>query len=524
MTDPKLVAKLRKDFPLYQITHTFEAAIPLYAIQIVMEVLEQRKLNPFQSYLLQFMDLGVQTLEECAYLLGVDEQALFSSVTNLLKLNYIEERLIEEEPPKTLLALTPSGKVALEREGPPPVPARTTGRFSWNALIWKPFQQEEHLLYPDEAAKAGLVTLPASETEKPTLGTFTDEDIKLVFKDAPGFQQKTITSLLKLKSALPRYIGPVTVAVLQHRETNEKTIAIYREGVQQGPETAVLQRLYEAKRFDLPTEALSPREEQPIPVPTSLDLGIAQEIQQRVKQERALEEIEIQVETNKIQKSATQDAREREELELQFQKLQTDLRQKSQEISQLNHQLLQRNIEFLQTEQHHSRLLRALREAKEEIIIITPRLNRFACNEEVRNLMVAAIVRGVHLRIGYGIGNERNQEVANRDHYEIEEIKKAIKNALPSATGNTALDDIVETAGTHQKILICDRRYAIAGSFNWLSYLGKRDRGYRRELSAVFQQREVVDELASIALQTWKTRSAASLTSAPPRRRNERRP
>ncbi len=516
------MAKVRQDFPRYELMHTFEAVIPSYAIQLVMEVLEQRTLNPFQTYILQFLGLDVQTLEECAYFLGVEPEMLDSSIIDLLKMRYAEQRVIAENPPTFILALTPTGKVALDKDGPPPVPTRASGRFSWNALTWQPFLQEGRLLYPDEAAKAGFVALPASETEKPTLGTFIEEDIIRVFKNVTAFQKKNIVRLLNLKSAQLRYIGPVTVAVLQHQETQEKTVAVYSEGVQQKSETAALQRVYEAKRFALPTEAVVPHNEQPIPTPPSLPSNIAQDVQERIKQEQALEELEIQVEANKMQKSATQDEREREELEQQFRQLQEDLRRKSQEITQLNQQLHQQRIEFLPAEQHHNNLLQALRTAKEEVIIITSRLNRTACNAEVRRLMVEATRRGVRVRIGYGVGNERNQEIASRDHHEMAEIKKALKKEFPNMS-DEALEDIVETSGSSQRILICDRQFAIAGNFNWLSSLGIREKGYQRAYSAVYLQHEVVDELAHIALQTWKTRSAAFLNAPLPRKKKERR-
>jgi len=41
----------------------------------------------------------------------------------------------------------------------------------------------------------------------------------------------------------------------------------------------------------------------------------------------------------------------------------------------------------------------------------------------------------------------------------------------------------VKRTETHEKFIICDNRFCVFGSFNWLSYRGERDRGYRRETS-----------------------------------------
>ena len=520
MSKSKLAATFRHDFPHHEAIHTFEAGIPAYFIQLIMEVLEQHELNPFQVYILQFMLLEVNTLERLAYFLGVDEEALLASVTDLLKIRYIEQGDPFYAQGVRPLILTDAGRLALEKQGPPPVPTRKTGRFSFNALTWTSVLLEEGMLAPAQAAKQGLVPLPAREMERPTLGTFTEEDIKIILGETPAFRNHTIVALLKLKEVAPRYIAPVTVVVLQHRDTREKTVAVYRDGAQQRPETEALQRSYESGAFQLPVnDAFLKQTDQKIYLPPSLSLGVAQEIQELVQNEQEREEIEIQVETNKIQKSASQDARERAELETKSQQLQQSLRAKSLMITKLRQQLRQNKVEFLRTEQHRGELIRALREAKEEVIIISPWMNRSACDDVICNLIGNAISRGVRVRIGYGMGHERNRAEASRNQYNIEEVKRAVRKCVKNPPFVEYMNDIVETAGTHQKILICDRQFAITGSFNWLSYTGKRDEGYRQELSAVFRQSEQVQELADIALQVWQTRNAASIKTSSSRKR-----
>jgi phosphatidylserine/phosphatidylglycerophosphate/cardiolipin synthase-like enzyme len=83
-------------------------------------------------------------------------------------------------------------------------------------------------------------------------------------------------------------------------------------------------------------------------------------------------------------------------------------------------------------------------------------------------------------------------------------IKKHLRNLNPSRIINFQ-NDIVKTKGTHQKILICDRAFAITGSFNWLSYKGQKGQGYRRELGVVFRHPDPVNELAEIAMKTWNS-------------------
>ncbi len=107
--------------------------------------------------------------------------------------------------------------------------------------------------------------------------------------------------------------------------------------------------------------------------------------------------------------------------------------------------------------------------------------------------------------IGYGMGHERYPAETNRNKRNVDEVKFAIKKRIRDTDPTPFLRDIVETTGTHQKILVCDRQFAITGSFNWLSYTGKQNEGYRQELSVLFRYIDQVNELANIGIQVWKS-------------------
>lgn len=503
----KLIAMLRHDFPDYESLDVFEAAIPAYFIQMVLEVLEKRELKTFQNYILHLVALGINSPEQIAYYLGVDSDTLISSLADLLKSHYVEQSDPLPGREERLLLLTDEGRKALEKQGPPPVPTRKTGRFYFNALSWETVSSKEEILYPDQVEKEGLFILPRKEEERPTLGTFTEQAVKSVLKDEPAFAEHTIVALLKLKDVRPRYFGPVTVVVLRHRTTHEKTVAVYRNNVQQRPETEALQRLFEAKKFQIPSSAVPLRQEEPdLYLPSSLPQPVVEEILNVIKNERARQEITIQVEENNIRKSATQDARERKELEQKLLQLQAELQSKDKDITVLHEQLRQREVEFIRTEQHRGWLLRALREAKQELIIISPWINPGACDDQFCELYARALARGVRMCIGYGLGHERDPGEANRQKHNVDRVKSAIKKRLRNTDSTAFQRDIVETTGTHQKILVCDRQFAITGSFNWLSYRGKLKEGYSQELSVLFRYIDQVNELADIAIQVWKTR------------------
>ena len=61
---------------------------------------------------------------------------------------------------------------------------------------------------------------------------------------------------------------------------------------------------------------------------------------------------------------------------------------------------------------------------------------------------------------------------------------------MPERLGKLLMERRVET---HEKFIICDDVFCAWGSFNWLSYRGERDSGYRREASVYSERQEDVE-------------------------------
>jgi phosphatidylserine/phosphatidylglycerophosphate/cardiolipin synthase-like enzyme len=168
-------------------------------------------------------------------------------------------------------------------------------------------------------------------------------------------------------------------------------------------------------------------------------------------------------------------------------------------------QLQQNQGTFLRTEEHRAVLERALKEAREEVIIISPWLNRRTCDDALCDLFAAAIKRNVRVRIGYGITERAGDADDGRNRANAQKVNRALRAAVAreASPEQAALLDIQRTSDTHQKILVCDRAFAALGSFNWLSYRGDLDSGYRNETSIVLHEPASVEELARISLKGW---------------------
>jgi hypothetical protein len=499
----KLRPILQREFGDFVPVHSFEAGIPVYLARLVVEILEPQELSHFALYMLHAIALDVNTRLRIAALLGVEDRDLATPGAELLSIGFIEHGLPSIDGSRSII-ITAKGRQSLSEQGPPPVPQRKNCRLHFNAVTWTPISLEKETWSVERMGKEGLFLLPMKQHERLTLGDFTEDDVATALSDNPDFQKSEVTALLELRKVEKQYIAPVTVVVLQHQHTGEQQLVIYRNYIQLRPESIELQRLFESGSFKLPTD-VNTFKERGLDLPISLDTTTKEVTQQLVHAEYVISDLEtelvIQEETQKeVQQTSPQELEGQLE---RIQQLKDEIRIKRQEGEELRQRLRENQVEFLQTEQHRGVLERALCDAKEEVIIISPWMNRRACNDDLCRLMANAVARGVCIRIGYGMGRERDADEAARNRSNTQQVKNTLNRLLPPALSH--LLEMRETSGTHQKILICDRTFAVTGSFNWLSYVGKQDEGYRNETGTLFYAKQQVMDLAAIALKAFSS-------------------
>jgi hypothetical protein len=492
-----------RDFPDLEATHVFHAGLPVYFLRLLVEVLEPQKLTSFESYLLHAIALGVNTREEIATLLGVDDRDLVAPGASLLKREYIVQGQPTASGRRPIL-LTEKGRTALNEQQALPVPMRRGVQLHLNALTWELRPLLEDTWSVERMGKEGLSLLPTRQPERPTLGDFTKANVAVALRDSDFFRKKQVIDLLELTKVTLEYLAPVTVVQLRKPGTQELRLVIYWKGMRQHTESDALQRLFETGHFQLPGDVVALVSE-PLSLPRSLPLAVTRVIQHLTENEAARSRLQVDLSGVQARSWTTQDRQERAELEAQVQRLQDELRAKRKESERLREQLKQNQGTFLRTEEHRALLERTLKEAREEVVIISPWMNRRACDDALCDLVAQAVNRGVRVRIGYGITERAGDPDAGRNHANaqrvIRELKKAVERVAPPE--RRELLDIKKTSGTHEKILVCDRAFAVLGSFNWLSYRGEVDKEYRNETSVLLRDSDSVRELARIALREW---------------------
>ena len=190
-----------------------------------------------------------------------------------------------------------------------------------------------------------------------------------------------------------------------------------------------------------------------------------------------------------------------EELEEQVRALEEKYSAVQRELKEITEELQRETrdaLRVLKTEEHRPVLIRALQEASQEVIIVSPWLDPYTVDNALCKYFASALFRGIRIRIAWGLGAVRRGPERDRNRNKA----RPVINRLRKLEGSEQLLEIRE-AETHEKILICDTKFGALGSHNWLSYRGEIDSGYRRESSSYSERPSDVEQWKNRALQLF---------------------
>ena len=144
----------------------------------------------------------------------------------------------------------------------------------------------------------------------------------------------------------------------------------------------------------------------------------------------------------------------------------------------------------INTEEHREALREAILDARRELIIISPWLRTAAVDWELIRWLRTALDRrrALQVAIGYGIGGDD----ARRHDWTARDQQSALRRLHQVGSRSRGRLRVVEIGNTHEKVVVCDDRYAIISSFNWLSFNPRPGKGIRRETGVRVDDRNEV--------------------------------
>jgi phosphatidylserine/phosphatidylglycerophosphate/cardiolipin synthase-like enzyme len=194
---------------------------------------------------------------------------------------------------------------------------------------------------------------------------------------------------------------------------------------------------------------------------------------------------ELQEEDQRL-RSAAQHA---SEMELQALRAQLDeSRNRQRELEAALENISVRQVPVYE---HRRYLDRAFEEATAHILIVSPWIRHEVVDDQLTTRFRRLLERGIELWIAYGFNKRGDDRAGSKGQADREALQKLqrLGQDFPEYFHLTRLGD------THAKVLVCDSRFSVVTSFNWLSFRGDERLEFRDERGYYVGLPQHVDDL-----------------------------
>ena len=475
----ELVAgRARRLFPDYRLDAVYPACWPTYRIRLTASVLKQGSLSTAANYVLQLVDNGVCELGELTRLLCMPERYVAGAAAELLR-----ERLVEQGP-DLQLALTGTGKSAIEGGGKVERLQTVPMEVPFDPLTRRvPHIDVGGLLKQDTVQNEGLFVVQYAGP-KPGPGDLRLKEI-VRYKGSGASRGRIEGNIIGVSDIVNRnarlqYRKDIAVVKMSRPDTGEPVFLAYGGHRHLEEETDCLQQLA-GRGVNLVPEDLGRGTLQPwdgAPTVSAKEGALLKEIDELdLKADEAIQDSAPPESGASASGTSGQNEPGRRTANLGGKRPPAE--QLAEHESKLS-RITDNEIRLIKTEEHHDLLLKAIDEASEEITLVSAWIDPHAFDAEVRRKLAAALKGGVTVRIAWGLGVNGSRIESDRNRKKGKKAMDMLRGLLDETSTKRLIENVTDT---HEKFIICDSKFCAWGSFNWLSYRGSLDRGYRRETS-----------------------------------------
>lgn len=445
--------------------------LPVFRITAVTTCLGRKELTPIDEFILRALAAGMNTVANVAGLLGLDPVVVESSLAELLRAEYIRTTFSTSH--EFTIELTAKGsQVAKDQEVVAPM--EQTIVFTIDGLTRKPRLYPTQSLYrPRDLRDAGIPEVRAFPSRPPEL-----EDIDL----------KDVISIVRLdagRADSPRQLLRINSLERRDRLYLEAIALAYRADT-----GGALQASFAIDgRLSIEHEQAFARNkglEKMKLFSGLLDKSVGPALDKVLGQDLAAKLNEVSKELKDAEK-LHQEARDvRARLTPRANQVDATTTKAAQEqLVAVDAKMAALPVRPLAVYEHAPLLKRALAEAEQRLLIISPWIRRGVVGAGFMKALRQCLGRGVSVFLGYGIGeDDRDEAPWDRDaRRELEELARHSK-----------LFRLERLGDTHAKVLIKDSEFFVITSFNWLSFRGDPNHTFREEWGTYVGVREMVDD------------------------------
>ena len=479
MTIEELARTKAKSLPNSQLVKYYEAAIPQYHINSILVMQKTKKISVLQEFVLKFVAAGVNDVSEIKDFLGVNTNVINNTVA-MLQAN----GMLSVDVFKSTLKLTEKGEHALQ-EASMIVPEDIEYPLFVDGLTKRIYLDGRPKYKQNQIKKLNLkAIIPCVET--PTIMDLPYEEVKTAiasFKKIYAYAKDRLEGeLQEIMSIEKPYIeyNKVSVLVFMNKKNNDEIeLQVYDGSSRNQDYETALTKLYnnQTRVFDfdkkrdidnnkeLPLQSILPKEI----IDSAKEYSSKTEDLEKEIGDLTSQLADVTDELNDVDGPHDNEAKEK-------------IRFLEEKIEELKSEQKSSN-RILSTYDHRPLLIQALTDARKSIVIISPWIKASGLNGQIISLMNNALARKVRIVIGYGISEKEDSDPYIID--QLTEMQKKFSKFLI----------LRNLANTHEKVLIKDDDYMVITSFNWLSFRGDPNLGFRQETGFYTEAKECIADM-----------------------------
>lgn len=490
-------ARAKRRFPDCEVEAAYPIGWPVYAVRLALTVLAEDDIATVARFILRLV--GVQPMEpgELGRLLGLPDKFVAGAAAELLQKGLAMQR------PDRHLEITQQGRQALADGGRAWSPQRKYVRAPFCPITRRILDiSADDLMYRDAAEKNGWFVIPASG-DKPRLSELPVDDIREYARYEEDINPEEITEVAEISNqdARLRYRDDIAVVKMNVPGRNTPTYAAYCGREYLEAETLALQRLAEESGINLTPGEFAESLAEPWAQSRTTTRDEENLLSAINDADRDAGKVDADISATQAEQEEALDGPEKAELARRLEQLELDKAEQARRLAEAERMLAEQTggaTRLIKTEEHRPLLLEAIDKAQSELTLVSAWVGPDAFDRELCHKLRQAMARGVQVRIAWGLGTRQRNPESDRNLAKGNTALNALKHG---ASKDFPSNLTVRRTETHEKFIICDDRFCAWGSFNWLSYRGEVDRGYRRETSFYSERSDDIT--------LWKNNAAA---------------
>lgn len=478
MTIDELAKLKANSVPNSTLVKYYEAGIPQWHMEAILTMLKSKKLSVLQEFILKFISSGIDDVSDICYFLGVNKTAVNNAVAVLQKNNLITVDIFYSK-----LKLTDKGEKDL-KEAATIVPEDIEYALYVDGLLGNVYL-DTRKLYTSKELRSFEIKPINTTVERPTLDSLVYEEVKRainLFKKNHAYEQDKLEGDLQEISCIAKtYVEYKKVSVLVFMNKSEDIEFQVFDGTTRNDDYSIaLQKQYNnnSRVLDFDSNFISEAEEN-----NSLISVLPQEIIESAKSfsykdstlEREISNLTTQLDAIK-KNDDDNDEQHKESATERIRFLEKKIDEMKNERKGADR--------ILSTYDHRPLLLDALDNAQNMVVIVSPWIKSGGMNNEILGRIERALQRGTRVIIGYGISEKEDS-----DRWILQRLTDIQKKKY----GDKLL--LVKLSNTHEKVLIKDNEYMVITSFNWLSFKGDPNKGFRQETGYYTESKEAINQM-----------------------------